>query len=91
MVKLLTFCRTAIAKVDTLKTLKGFSYPFPFRRAVVSYLKASISSANLDLRYTYILFVWENNMEFEEVEVNSERWLDLKDFLNEEWRDIKRV
>lgn len=30
-------------------------------------------------------------MEFEEVEVNSERWLDLKDFLNEEWRDVKRV
>ena len=28
-------------------------------------------------------------MKFEEVEVNSERWLDLKDLLNEEWRDIK--
>lgn len=28
-------------------------------------------------------------MKFEEVEVNSERWLDPKDLLNEEWRDIK--
>ena len=28
-------------------------------------------------------------MEYEKVEVNSERWLDLKDLLNEEWRDIK--
>jgi len=28
-------------------------------------------------------------MEYEEVEVNSERWLDLKDLLNEEWRDVK--
>lgn len=30
-------------------------------------------------------------MEFEDVEVNSERWLDLKDLLNEEWRDIERI
>lgn len=29
-------------------------------------------------------------MEFEKVEVNSERWLDLKGLLNEEWKDIKR-
>ena len=28
-------------------------------------------------------------MEYENVEVNSEKWLDLKDLLNEEWRDIK--
>lgn len=28
-------------------------------------------------------------MEYEKVEVNSERWLDLKDLLNEEWKDIK--
>lgn len=28
-------------------------------------------------------------MKFEEVEVNSKRWLDSKDLLNEEWRDIK--
>lgn len=28
-------------------------------------------------------------MEFEDVEVNSEKWLDIKDLLNEEWRDIK--
>ena len=28
-------------------------------------------------------------MEYENVEVNSERWLDLKDLLNEEWCDIK--
>lgn len=30
-------------------------------------------------------------MEFEDVEINSERWLDLKDLLNEEWRDIERI
>lgn len=30
-------------------------------------------------------------MKYEEVEVNSERWLDIKDLLNEEWKDIKRV
>lgn len=28
-------------------------------------------------------------MEYEDVEINSERWLDLKDLLNEEWRDVK--
>ena len=28
-------------------------------------------------------------MEFEDVKINSERWLNLKDLLNEEWRDIK--
>ena len=28
-------------------------------------------------------------MEFEEVEINSERWLNLENLLNEEWRDIK--
>lgn len=28
-------------------------------------------------------------MDFENVEVNSERWLSLEDLLNEEWRDIK--
>jgi len=28
-------------------------------------------------------------IKFEDVEINSERWLDLKDLLNEEWRDIK--
>ena len=28
-------------------------------------------------------------MKFEEVEVNSERWLDLKDFKNEVWKPIK--
>ena len=28
-------------------------------------------------------------MEFENVEVNSKRWLDLKDLKNEEWQDIK--
>ena len=28
-------------------------------------------------------------MEYEEVDVNSERWLDTKDLLNEEWRDVK--
>lgn len=26
---------------------------------------------------------------FEDVEVNSDRWFDLKDLLNEEWKDIK--
>ena len=30
-------------------------------------------------------------MKYEEVEVNSERWLDIKDLLNEEWKDIKRI
>lgn len=28
-------------------------------------------------------------MMFEEVEINSERWLSLEDLLNEEWKDIK--
>lgn len=28
-------------------------------------------------------------MEFEKIEVNSERWLSLNDLLNEEWKDIK--
>lgn len=28
-------------------------------------------------------------IKFEDVEINSERWLDLKDLLNEEWRDIQ--
>ena len=28
-------------------------------------------------------------MEFENVEINSERWLSLEDLLNEEWRDIQ--
>lgn len=28
-------------------------------------------------------------MKFEEVEVNSEKWLSLENLLNEEWRDIK--
>lgn len=31
----------------------------------------------------------KDNKFFEEVEPNSERWLDLKDLPNEEWRDIK--
>lgn len=28
-------------------------------------------------------------MKFEEVEINSERWLSLEDLLNEEWKDIE--
>lgn len=28
------------------------------------------------------------NMEYEQVEVNSQRWLDLEDLTNEEWRDV---
>lgn len=28
-------------------------------------------------------------MEYENVEINSERWLNLENFLNEEWKDIK--
>lgn len=30
-------------------------------------------------------------MEYENIEVNSERWLDLNDLLNEEWKGIKRI
>lgn len=30
-------------------------------------------------------------MEYENIEINSERWLNLANLLNEEWRDIRRI
>ena len=33
----------------------------------------------------------EDIMKYENVKVNSEKWLSLNNLLNEEWKDIKRI